>query len=78
MPLTKCPDCGREISSEAPACPGCGKPNTAAVVKEKNSKQGFGCLLILLSIPAAVVLGPFAAVLAIVGIVLVALNTRVR
>lgn len=27
MPLIKCPACGREISSEADACPQCGHPN---------------------------------------------------
>lgn len=26
MPLTTCPDCQREISTEARACPNCGKP----------------------------------------------------
>ena len=26
MPLITCPDCKREISDSAPACPGCGKP----------------------------------------------------
>lgn len=26
MPLVRCPDCGRDISSEAPACIGCGRP----------------------------------------------------
>jgi hypothetical protein len=26
MPLTTCPDCGREISTSAPACPNCGRP----------------------------------------------------
>lgn len=26
MPLTKCPDCGREVSTVAPACPQCGRP----------------------------------------------------
>lgn len=25
MPLTKCPSCGREVSSGAKACPGCGQ-----------------------------------------------------
>jgi hypothetical protein len=29
MPLVKCPDCGKEISSSAPSCPHCGRPNTA-------------------------------------------------
>ena len=26
MPLTKCPDCGNEISDEAYVCPKCGRP----------------------------------------------------
>jgi hypothetical protein len=26
MALVRCPDCRKEISSEAPACPGCGRP----------------------------------------------------
>lgn len=26
MALIKCPDCARDISDEAPACPGCGRP----------------------------------------------------
>lgn len=28
MPLITCPDCQREISDSAPACPGCGRPST--------------------------------------------------
>jgi len=26
MALTTCPDCGRQVSTEAAACPGCGRP----------------------------------------------------
>lgn len=26
MALTRCPDCGREVSTAAAACPGCGRP----------------------------------------------------
>ena len=26
MALIRCPECGREISSQAPACPSCGYP----------------------------------------------------
>ena len=26
MPLVRCPDCGRDVSTEAPACLGCGRP----------------------------------------------------
>jgi len=29
MPLTTCPDCHREVSTEALACPGCGRPMKA-------------------------------------------------
>jgi hypothetical protein len=50
MALTKCPDCGREISSEATQCPGCGRsllasssPLTTATPFEK-----WGCLVPLL------------------------------
>jgi len=31
MPLTTCPDCGREVSTAAPACPHCGRPSAPAV-----------------------------------------------
>lgn len=43
MALIKCPECGREISTEAESCPGCG-------AKRSASKGGFGigCLLIIL------------------------------
>jgi predicted amidophosphoribosyltransferase len=26
MALVKCPDCGREVSDQAPTCPQCGRP----------------------------------------------------
>src|SRR5438270_3936081 len=29
MPLVKCPDCGRDVSSAAPSCPQCGRPMAA-------------------------------------------------
>lgn len=29
MPLTRCLDCGKDVSSLAPACPGCGRPMAA-------------------------------------------------
>jgi DNA-directed RNA polymerase subunit RPC12/RpoP len=31
MALVKCPECGREVSSIAKACPGCGAPIDTAV-----------------------------------------------
>jgi len=30
MSLRKCPDCGKDVSSAAPACPHCGRPNRKA------------------------------------------------
>jgi hypothetical protein len=30
MPLLTCPDCGRQVSDMAPACPGCGRPAVPA------------------------------------------------
>src|ERR1700732_1078197 len=40
MALVKCPDCGSQISTEATACPKCGRPCTAAPaapVRKKTS-----------------------------------------
>ena len=30
MALIRCPECGREVSSQAPACPACGYPLQAS------------------------------------------------
>ncbi|MCU1231845.1 MAG: hypothetical protein JWO97_4729 [Acidobacteria bacterium] len=32
MPVISCPDCGRDVSTLAPACPHCGRPSPAAAV----------------------------------------------
>ncbi len=51
MPLIQCPECKKEISDKAPACPGCGyelKPqNVTVVVKEKKKIGCFTYLIIL-------------------------------
>lgn len=31
MALIKCPDCGNEVSENAPACPRCGNPRTSTI-----------------------------------------------
>ncbi len=47
MAITQCPDCGKDVSGLAPACPNCGYPvadeaEKAAAEKEKKSGlQGF-------------------------------------
>ena len=76
MALVECSECRKEISDEAEACPSCGNPNEKAVIKKQNSGQAMGCLFMILAIPAVLLLGPFAAVVFIVGLVLVLLNTR--
>ncbi len=56
MPLTTCPDCNREISTSAAACPGCGRPMAAATPlasvvaapeKKKTGCAAWGCLVLL-------------------------------
>ena len=33
MPVIACPDCGREVSTLAPACPHCGRPSPAGLTQ---------------------------------------------
>ena len=59
MALINCPDCGKEVSDQAPACPGCGRPIASPPVqpppsapaapssKKKTSFAALGCLTIL-------------------------------
>ena len=53
MALVKCPECGKEVSSEAPTCPHCGRPiasttNKVVSVKRKGGKyELIGFLLIV-------------------------------
>lgn len=39
MALIKCPECGKEMSSTALACPCCGAPNKAEQAKEETKKS---------------------------------------
>lgn len=38
MALIQCPDCGRDMSSEAPACPNCGRPNLGQTPRKNAMK----------------------------------------
>ncbi|HSU13861.1 hypothetical protein [Longimicrobium sp.] len=40
MPLIACPDCGREVSSAAPACPHCGRPIHALTATPPSAPVG--------------------------------------
>jgi membrane protein YdbS with pleckstrin-like domain len=39
MPLVACPECGRQVSNAAPACPGCGFP-VASRLAEEAARRG--------------------------------------
>lgn len=42
MPLTTCPDCDREISTTAAACPHCGRPMQAdAAQRVRTTEDSF-------------------------------------
>ena len=58
MSLVKCKECGADISSDAAACPHCGKP-LAPTVRPKPQQKTSGCLVILLAI---VVIGIIASI----------------
>lgn len=77
MPLIRCPDCGRDLSADAPACPGCGKPNEPAVHRAQNARQRGGCALIIAALLAGALIHPFLGLaLFAAGLILIALNTR--
>lgn len=66
MPLTTCPDCRKEISTEAPACPGCGRPMAARLAwtparpaprQAANSLKVIGALVTIAAIPGCFVVG---------------------
>lgn len=54
MALTTCPDCSKEISDAAPACPHCGRPMVAVASTPQGAKPAAasgcasGCLLVIL------------------------------
>ena len=53
MALLKCPDCGRDVSTEAATCPQCGRPTAsfsgkAVQTQRKGGKyEALGFLIIL-------------------------------
>ena len=47
MPLKPCPECGREISTQAAACPTCGYDLKGKRAAQEQSRKAFGCLVLL-------------------------------
>lgn len=49
MALVRCADCGRDVSDQAPACPGCGRPIARAAVQASGpgkSHAAHGAILV--------------------------------
>ena len=61
MAMTKCKECGKEVSTKAFSCPSCG-----AQVKESSGKQGCGILLFAVFVFILIVL--FSPVCAEIGV----------
>jgi hypothetical protein len=80
MALVQCAECGHDISSEAAACPQCGKPGLVALKKKQDSKQAIGCAIMIIgTVAARALLGSVAgAATFLVGLALVVANTRLR
>jgi hypothetical protein len=47
MPLTKCPACHKEISTQAASCPNCGHPLAKSAVNTPHNKVSFGRFIVL-------------------------------
>lgn len=75
MSLIRCPECGKEVSDQAPVCPGCGKPlanhNNGNVAKSKKKR---GCLTFFLVI--VFILVGIGALVAIFGQKNIKTNTK--
>jgi len=59
--MTKCPDCGREVSTDAASCPQCGKPLKTAkpqvvVTTEKTRPIAWTCLFAILGVVGLIVI----------------------
>jgi hypothetical protein len=53
MPLTKCPTCARDVSTEAVACPHCGHPFKASIPQAQRKWSPGVAAVLSLVIPGA-------------------------
>lgn len=56
MALVTCPDCGRDVSSEAPTCIGCGRPMKAMAPPEPPAGEVSAARLVVTTIVLVVLL----------------------
>lgn len=74
MALIECPDCGRQVSDVAPACPGCGRPMHATVIEQTNKSikavKLVGGLIFFLGLPALLFNMSLGVTLVIIGLVI--------
>ncbi|MBU2808563.1 zinc ribbon domain-containing protein [Acidithiobacillus ferrooxidans F221] len=45
--LTQCPDCGQSLSTEAPACPHCGRPNRYRRSRDRDKRLPYFWVLLV-------------------------------
>ena len=60
MALIKCPECGKEVSDKAPACPSCAYPLQATTI-EATGKSWKGTLIVSVLAMIFGVIGLFAS-----------------
>lgn len=72
MALISCPDCGKEVSEQAPACPNCGRPmgneNNWQRTTEGGkfldpAENGRGCLRVVLIVFVLIIIGYIFSIL---------------
>src|SRR5438045_9704226 len=76
MPVISCPDCGRDVSPLAPACPHCGRPSPGgnAPIPAPNTQQQERTLW--RGGPSAIVLAGYIATI-VVTLIVIPLAERV-
>jgi len=68
MALNKCPDCGKDVSSQAPTCPNCGRPIAGTIISEEIHGSGEGLFLKGMNCGCAVILGVVALLVILIVI----------
>jgi len=76
MPLQKCLDCGKEISTAAYSCPHCGKPNRVLINQSSKIQrkggifEAIGFILIICGIFSCLVNSTLGILLIVIGFII--------